>query len=120
METRSKQRSCLPYLQLAILAAIERYGPLCGYRLYKIMDEAGLRVAEAAVYSALAKLRERGLIEKYEENNRRAGRVRYKITEAGRIELRNLWEEKKRIDRALDRITAGGALWEKEESMAAQ
>ena len=96
--------ACLPYLQLAVLLLPRREGRLCGYRIYRILREAGLEVDEAAVYSALRKLRERGLVEVVERGPR--GRLRYALTEKGLEELERLLSLKRVVDEALSRLGA--------------
>ncbi len=97
--------ACLPYLQLAIMLLLRREGRLCGYRIYRLLREAGLEVDEAAVYSALRKLRERGLVEVAERGPR--GRLRYRLTERGVEELERLVSLKRLVDEALKRLGSG-------------
>ena len=85
-------RSCLPYLQLAIMLLLNRYGSMCGYRIASMLNRLGLTVDESAVYTALSKMKRRGLLESEAliKNGRRV--VRYKLTGKGRGEMEALFK----------------------------
>jgi DNA-binding PadR family transcriptional regulator len=98
--------SCLPHLQLAIMMLLDRMGPLCGYRIRILLDKLGLEVDESAVYTALAKMKRRGLVEPRREvrNGRRV--VRYTLTEKGKRELKRLTELFETISNVIRSIQA--------------
>ncbi len=73
-------RSCLPWLQLLILKILKERGPLCGFRIAKILkEEIGINVEDAAVYTALSKLKSQGYVIATKEGRR----VRYMINPDG-------------------------------------
>ncbi len=98
-------RSCIPFLQLAVLLVIRGSGPICAYRIYRRLESLGLDVEEAAVYSTIAKLKSKNLIEASEKGPR--GRIRYILTAKGLEELQRLIEEKKAIDKLLEEASGG-------------
>ena len=96
--------SCLPYLQLAILLLIDRRGPICGYRIVHLLKLLGLNVGEAAVYTALSKMRRKGLIQPIHVVKEGRRVVRYVLTEKGRRELRELLEAYMTLEAAIHAI----------------
>src|SRR3954447_11004734 len=80
-----------PLLILTSLAG----GPKHGHALAKdIEDVAGVRLGPGALYGAITRLEERGLIEPLESEDRRRP---YRITEAGRAALADAIVEMRRI-----------------------
>lgn len=91
-------RSCLPWLQLLILKILKERGPLCGFRIAKILKEdMGIDVEDAAVYTALSKLRSQG----YVTTTREGRRVRYFINQEGLKFLNDGLKSLEKIQQAL-------------------
>ncbi len=91
-------RSCLPWLQLLILKVLKERGPLCGFRIAKILkEEMGIDVEDAAVYTALSKLRSQG----YVVTTREGRRVRYAINAEGLKFLNDGLKNLEKIQQAL-------------------
>jgi len=93
------KHSCLPHLQLLLLLALHRRGPLCGYGLQKLLQSLGVDVRDAAVYKAITLLEKRGLVEVAEQGPR--GRKRYRLTRRGLEEMANLLDEAELLHQAL-------------------
>jgi len=96
---------------MLILLLLDKRGPLCGYRLYKIISGYGLVSQPAAVYRALQKLADRGLVREcreeclVEESNGVRRYTRYQITEEGRRELNHILELFNKIEKLVKDLT---------------
>jgi len=103
-------RSCIPYLQLLVLALLEKRGPLCGYRIFQVLSKYGVVSQPAAVYNALQKLQGRGCVRLVEAKTSRGRAQRYSLTPEGRRYLRELMEEFKLVQRAMEEVVSGHAM----------
>ncbi len=101
--------SCLPHLQIIVLLILQRYGPLCGYRIAKMLNETlGLDIDEASVYNVLGKLARRGLVRPIRETGHGRSMVLYEVTEHGREELCKLLGVLDKINTAIGRALGWG------------
>src|SRR6188472_1566482 len=91
-------------LGLAVLAAlrVERYG----YTLRQMLDDAGLRIEEGALYPLLRRLESQGLLtSEWREEGKRNKRF-YRLSVEGQRMLTLLLVEWRSLDTALDDILA--------------
>ncbi len=77
---------------------------MCGYRVAKLLEEAGLEIDEAAVYTVLRRMRSRGLVEDYETTSEGRRVKKYRLTRRGREELSHLLVEYRVIRRVIDKL----------------
>lgn len=93
------RRGCLSLAVLAQLR-VEHYG----YTLRKALTELGLEIDENTLYPLLRRLESQGLlVSEWREENKRRKRF-YRLSPDGELILRQLLDEWKGINRALDRI----------------
>ena len=99
-------------LDLLILKALRRSGPMHGYgvlELIRLWSYDVLIVEQGSLYPALYRLEERGWIEAewgVSENNRRA--KYYRLTSAGQKQLRVETEQWRRVSAAINLILQEG------------
>jgi transcriptional regulator len=99
-------------LDLLILKALRRGGPMHGYGVLVLIREWSndvLEVEQGSLYPALYRLEERGWIEAewgVSENNRRA--KYYRLTASGQKQLRVETEQWRRVSAAINLILQEG------------
>ena len=95
-------------LELLILHALQRGGPMHGYTIAQtihLLSDEVLRVEEGSLYPALHRIEQAGWISSEwgtSENNRRA--KFYRITAAGRKQLAREEEDWDRLTRAVSKV----------------
>jgi PadR family transcriptional regulator PadR len=93
-------------LELAILNAL-RTGPVYGYEIVRRLAEVdGIGMSEATVYPILNRLRRELYVEAYlQESPDGPARKYYRLTTAGREELRRMNEHWAGLRAAIDRVS---------------
>ena len=100
---------CFPFLQLAVLLVVDRLGPICAYRIYRVLRDFGLEVNESAVYTITQRLRAKGLLEPLEAVIAPGRRVkRYRLTPDGVREIERLLGEYEKLVAVVESLRAAG------------
>lgn len=93
------RRGCLV---LGVLAQLQQ--ELYGYTLRKALADDGLEIEESTLYPLLRRLELQGLLtSQWREEDKRNKRF-YKLSEDGRLVLKQLVEEWRTLDESLERI----------------
>lgn len=88
------------FLELCVLATLTT-GDLYGYLLTQKLQEK-INISESTLYPILRRLKSKNLLTIYDSNYQGRNRRYYKITENGRLQLKNYIEEWEKLKVEID------------------